>query len=402
MKCDIVVVGAGPAGSTAAKYLAKKNFEVVLVDKHKFPRPKPCGGGVPIGTVKRFPYVEDYNLIDSFSYGGFIHSPSLKYSIELNEEKPIVAMVSREKFDHGLVNIAVDSGATFVDEKRVKDVHISKENARVVLQDGSSIESKMLVGADGVSSVVAKKSGLATCRMINVCVFQEYLVGERNIVEYATEQRLCHIHLMYHGIPGYAWIFPKKDRFNIGVGEFMPYKKYAPKSVRLRDVYKSYFQMLKQKSLIPKDLGMGRCRGGSIPVFPLEKTYAYRLLLCGDAAGFINPISGGGIHFAMESGELAARVIAKSLESDNFNDKFLMQYQRLWKEAFGKDLDTFARFINIWLRQTERFIRIACKDKRFIHIASEFLYGNLRIRDYRSKILLYYLQDWMKDLFGML
>jgi len=182
----------------------------------------------------------------------------------------------------------------------------------------------------------------------------------------------------------------------------MPYKKYATKNVKLIDVYKSYFQLLKQQRLIPKDFTMGRCKGGSVPIFPLKKTYADRLLLCGDAAGFINPISGGGIHFAMGSGELAAGVIAEALESDNFHDKFLSQYQRLWKEAFGKDFQTFARFINIWLRQTERFIRIVCKDKRFTNIASDFIHGNLRIRDYRGKILLYYLQDLVKDLFGML
>jgi len=205
MNYDVIVVGAGPAGSTAAKCLAEKGITVLLLDKERFPRMKPCGGGIPINTVKRFSYLEDYDLIESFSYGGFIHSPSQKYSIELNEEKPIVAMISREKFDYGLVNIAVDSGTHFIDGEKIKDVHISKDNAQVVLHDGSSIESKMIVGADGVSSVVAKKSGLAPQqRRVNVCIFQEYPVEEKVIIEYATEQRLSHIHLMYYGIPGYA------------------------------------------------------------------------------------------------------------------------------------------------------------------------------------------------------
>lgn len=146
MKRDVVVVGAGPAGSTVAKFLAEKGFQVVLVDKHKFPRDKPCGGSVPMGTFKRFPYLNNYDLIDAHSYGGFIHSPSLKHQIELHSEKPVVAMVSRETFDHGLALIAVDHGAQFLDGKHVKDVFISSDKAVVTLDDQTTISSEVVIG----------------------------------------------------------------------------------------------------------------------------------------------------------------------------------------------------------------------------------------------------------------
>jgi geranylgeranyl reductase family protein len=403
MNYDVIVVGAGPAGSTAAKYLAEKGFNVLLVDKERFPREKPCGGGIPINTFKRFSYLNEYKLIECYSYGGFIHSPSLKYSMKFSSEQPIVAMVSREEFDNGLVNIAIDSGTQFMDGKKVQDLQITDDKVRITLQDGSYLESKMLVGADGIPSIIAKRSGLASKeKMVNVCIFQEYEVGEKIMDEYSTEKRLSHIHLQYDGVPGYAWIFPKKDRFNIGIGEFMPYRKHSTKKVRLIDVYKSYFQLLKQKRLVPKDLDIGKCKGGIVPVFPLDKTYSNRLILCGDAAGFINPISGGGIYFAMASGEIASKIITKAFESENFYSSYLLQYQTQWKEDFGKDLQTFSRFTNIWLRQTEQFIRVASKDERFGQIASDFLYGNLRIRDHRWKLILYYLQDRLKDFFGLL
>lgn len=395
---DVIVVGAGPAGSTAAKCISEKGFNVLLLDKERFPRPKPCGGGVPISTLKRFPYLQDYDLIECYSYGGFIHSPSLKYSLKLDEEKPIGGTFSREKFDHGLTRIAVENGTHFIDGKTAIDVKISKDKAQVFLKDGSSFESKIIIGADGVSSIIAKKSGLGTFKkIINVCVFQEYNVGKKTVEKYSTEKRALHIHLMYDGIAGYAWLFPKKECFNIGIGEFLPLKKHSTRKKKLIDVYKSYFELLKQKKLIPKDLAIGRCKGGVVPSFPLKKTYSDRLLLCGDAAGFINPVSGGGIYFAMVSGELAAGVTTKALESDDFHGSFLSQYQTLWKEDFGKDLHTFAHFANIWLGQTERFIRVACKDERFTKIASDFLYGNLRIRDYRWKLIFYYIQDWLKN-----
>jgi flavin-dependent dehydrogenase len=71
VKYDVIIVGAGPAGSTAAFFLAKKGFKVLFIDKHKFPRVKPCGGGIPMAAFKRFSYIEKYNLVDSYCYGGF-------------------------------------------------------------------------------------------------------------------------------------------------------------------------------------------------------------------------------------------------------------------------------------------------------------------------------------------
>jgi geranylgeranyl reductase family protein len=403
MKYDIVVVGAGPAGSTAATFLAKKGFKVVLIDKDKFPREKPCGGGIPINTFKRFPYLKESDFIESYSYGGFIHSPSLKYKIEFHREKPIVAMVKRDKFDHGLALIAVDNGAQFLDGKRVKDVNIYPDKAEVFLNDQTTILSDVVIGADGIPSTIARKSGLTPKdKKVNVCVFQEYNLDEKTLDEYATKERFGHIYLVYNNIPGYAWLFPKKDCFNIGVGEFMPFRKHIPKKVSLVETYNSYFRFLKKEKLIPEYLRIGKLKGGSVPIYPLEQTYGDRLLLCGDAAGFINPVSGGGIHFAMVSGENAATVIGDAFENENFNSSFLSRYQQMWMEEFGKDLKTFARFVNIWLRHAEKIVKIVSKDHRFADIAEKYLYENIRIQDYRGKIMAYYLQDRIKDALGLI
>jgi geranylgeranyl reductase family protein len=403
VKCDVVVVGAGPAGSTAATFLAKKGLKVVLIDKEKFPRDKPCGGGIPISTFKRFPYLKDSDFIESYSYGGFFHSPSLKYKIEFHSEKPIVAMVKRDRFDHGLALIAVDNGTQFLDGKKVTDVNIKTDKTEVTLDDKTKISSEVLIGADGMTSLIARKSGLLTQdRKVNVCAFQEFKLNEKTLDEYATKERVGHIHLMYKNIPGYAWLFPKKDSFNIGVGEFMPFRKYAPEKVDLIKAFNSYFQFIKEEKLIPKSLKIGKLKGGSIPIYPLKKTYADRLLLCGDAAGFINPMSGGGIHFAMVSGENAATVIGDAFKHEKFKSPFLSQYQQMWMEEFGKDLKTFARFVNIWLRHAEKLIKIASKNHRLTDIAAKVLFGDIRIRDYRGKIMAYYIQDRIKDALGLI
>ena len=83
---DVVIVGAGPAGSTAAKYLAEKKLKVILIDKEKFPRNKSCGGGLPLKVLKQFDYLEKNNLIESYTYGGYIYSSSLKYVIDAKKE----------------------------------------------------------------------------------------------------------------------------------------------------------------------------------------------------------------------------------------------------------------------------------------------------------------------------
>ena len=85
-KIDVCIVGAGPAGSTAAKFLSEQGFKVLLIDKDEYPRDKPCGGGLPHQVLKRFDYINNKTFIDSYSYGGYAVSPSFKYKLELHRK----------------------------------------------------------------------------------------------------------------------------------------------------------------------------------------------------------------------------------------------------------------------------------------------------------------------------
>jgi geranylgeranyl reductase family protein len=402
LRYDVVVVGAGPAGSTAAKVLSEKGVKVLLLDKSKFPRDKPCGGGLPYRVLNRFNYVKNKDLIESYSYGGVSYSPSLKYKATYKKNDPVAAMVLREKFDSGLAQLAIDSGADFIDGKTVKDVKISKEKARIILDDKTEVDSEIVVGADGVWSIVAKKTGLSPPKKyLGICIMHEYDLGEDTINSYFGEEKMCHIHLNFQGIIGYGWVFPKKQHLNIGVGKISPDTHISKTKMDLLTIYKNYIKTLKKTKIIPKNLEIGKCKGGALHIGPLEKTYADRVIICGDASGFLNPLTGEGIYYAMSSGEIAAGVITKALEVSDTSEIFLSMYQKNWKKDFGKDIESLIGSSSSMGGNLEKFVRLASKNEKLADIAIGVLQGRLSIQDYNLELIVRYLFASFKDRIGI-
>ena len=109
-------------------------------------------------------------------------------------------------------------------------------------------------------------------------------------------------------------------------------------------------------------------------------------MLCGDAAGFINPITGEGIYYAMVSGKIAADVIAEGLKSNDLSSRFLSRYQTLWNYDFGKDLKALGRFNNQWGKDSERIIRLMTRDKKFAKLIIGVTGGQISFRKYRTPV----------------
>jgi len=398
MKYDVAVVGAGPAGSTAAKYLAEKRINVVLLDKNKFPRDKPCGGGLPSHVWKRFPYVKTEDIIESYSYSGCAYSPSLKYKAVLKKDDPIVGMVLREKFDNKLVEFALDKGADLIDGETVKNIKILKDKARLILDDKKEIDAEIVVGADGVWSIIADKLGLAPPkgRTIGVCMFQEYDLGEETVNRFFGNEKMCFIHLRFQDMMGYGWVFPKKQHLNIGVGRIRPDVEQSKSKTSLSTIYKEYIKTLKKTNIIPGDLTVGKCKGGALPIAPLKKTYSDRVLLCGDAAGFLNPLSGEGIYYAMSSGQIAADVIAESLEKGDNSEIFLSSYQTRWMNDFGKEIYEFLR-LPAYRGNIEYLVELASKNKKLADIVLGVMHGGSSFRDCKLELTLRFLVAHYKN-----
>jgi geranylgeranyl reductase family protein len=403
MQYDVVIIGAGPAGSTAAKFLSEKGVRVLLVDKSTFPRDKPCGGGLPARVLKRYKYIEENGLIESCSYDIRLYSFSLKHTIDIQRDTPLIAMVLRGKFDEGLVNLAMRSGAMFLPGKTVQNLKISNENVCVVLSDGSEIESRYVIAADGMWSSIGKQLGEnQSGKNIGVCVVQEYRLPKTTLDEFFSEKRRVHIHLNVLGVAGYGWVFPKHEHVNIGICEFRQAIDSSKTKKNIKRLYEGYLKILKENKIIPDTLQADNLKGGVFPTHPVNCTNKDRVLLCGDAAGLANPLTGEGIYNAFVSGEIAADVISKALESGTTDNKALMTYETRWKKDCGDDLGFFYRVSKQWGIGKENIVRLVGKDTQLIDIVLNHVVNLGSMKKYRWRLARRYLYIYLKDRLGLL
>lgn len=402
MNYDVVVVGAGPAGATAAKFLAEKGIKVLLLDKSRFPRDKPCGGVLSIRTLKRFPYISE-NLVSSYAYECNISSSSLKNQFHVQTKDPISAFVIRKDFDHGLVKLAVQSGVTFRDGVSVTDFQLINDKVLLQLANGESVESRLVIGADGVWSIIAKKAGLGQhYPFIGRCLYQEVPLSASLLDQYFSGMNKASLFVKFMGVDGFGWVVPKKDCVNIGIGEIQPSAAQRVKKPPLKEVYRQFIHILKKENVIPSTIDSETMRGGALPIRPFKRTYADHVLLCGDAAGQMNPLTGDGIHYAMSAGMFAADIAAKSLERKSTNALSLSEYQRLWVNDFGGEIKIFQRVLNMLLKEgrDETYIRVLSRDPQIFDLLFTMANTQGRIQDYQWKVVRRFISAYLKDFFG--
>jgi geranylgeranyl reductase family protein len=288
---DVLVVGAGPAGSSTAIHLGRAGARVLLADKARFPRDKPCGGGLTGRALKRIPVDPSPVVerdVDRFEL-------RLRYgsSFTRGHDEPLIRMTQRRRLDAFLVERAADAGAVVRDGVRVEGLEAGESRiaARV---GGSVVEADVLVGADGANGVVARTAGLGDGIVRGVAlegnVPLERLGGDL--------ERTAVIELAV--LPGgYGWIFPKGDHANLGVGG------WGSEGPRLRD----HLARLARAHGLPFD-SLSELRGHRLPMRRLGTPAATgRVLLVGDAAGLVDPLSGDGMYEAFVSARLAADAV---------------------------------------------------------------------------------------------
>lgn len=357
VKYDLIVVGGGPAGSTAAKEAAKRGLNVLLIDKAKFPRVKPCAGAIRADVLDLLDF--DITSVLHRKISGFsIFSPSgIRADCLLKDRLRPGYTIMRDEFDNQLLHEAKKAGVDVFEETTVVKAHQNNRNTRVETKDGNTYEASFLIGADGINSVVAKSlrfydgwkqdtAGLA--------LEIEVEVGESKVREICGEPSGydADFFFMYFGnVPhGYTWCFPKRSILSLGAW------CRQDKASSLREYYNEWFKQFKEEYKIKtKILSDTSAR---FPIRVQCNKAMGRTILIGDAAGLVDPFTGEGIPYAIESGILAATAISKALTEKNTDA--LRVYEQQCNERLISRLrvfDSISKMLYKSVRNLEVFIR---------------------------------------------
>jgi geranylgeranyl reductase family protein len=391
-KFDCVICGAGPAGSTAAKYLAESGLRVAVLDKDTYPRDKPCGGGLRPSIVDEFEHVREglSRIPHTVCKRAIMYPPSLKNHVDYRPGKAVLYNIQRKHFDNLLLDYAKDANAIVFEGEHVKDVVPKSEGYVLRTKSGMEVEGKMVIGAGGMHDPVARymriKEGLPEKwpkSEIGLAVVKEYTVDDSFILDRYGEERTCHFHLKPNNLYGYAWTFSKENAINIGFGAFWKYMK----EIDIKEQFSYYLNYLKKEKLVPRDLEIGHPKGAPIPLRgAIKTTYSDNMILVGDAAGFVSPIGGDGIYFSLDSARIAANVVKYASENDSFRKETLARYQEEWQARWGKDLETLCYFADKIFKSTEKIMNYACKDDVFKKMAVSLYTGDQKATDLKFKI----------------
>jgi geranylgeranyl reductase family protein len=298
---DCVIVGAGPGGATFARKSALKGLKTLLIEKESFPRKKVCGGGLTpaIGGLFDFDHQE---TIERVTRGITFLSRDETQDCTWHPDGMAVQMVSRRNFDHFLVRQAVDAGAVLAEGTKVISVKESTNNVTVLTDKGDEIAAPIVIGADGAQSVVAAGAGLYRGRG-GVAIEAEVYPRDRDALDEHGDRAI----FGFGFIPkGYGWVFPKKDHFSVGIGT--AYGR-LPGLVSLYHRFKTRFDFL-------KDADEGDRRGWFLPYCTSSGSMnTPRICLIGDSAHLVDPFSGEGIYYAVQSATIAAETVFEELEA---------------------------------------------------------------------------------------
>jgi geranylgeranyl reductase family protein len=312
---DVIVVGAGPAGSYLSHLLSKSGFSVLNLEEHtEVGRPVECTGVV---TERVFKYVRSKSIANTVTGANVVFPGGRNLKIGKKEKTMIIY---RDSFDKDVSAMAIESSTDLRLGSKAIEVSAHPDHAEVTFRSsGNRVteRARIVVGADGANSIVRKS--LFQHRPGRVV--STYQVEASHRME---EQDSVSVYLGSSYSNGFfGWAVPAGNITRIGLGS-------------LSGGSSAYFlRLLKEFIPEPKAISI---TGGPIPISYLKRTHGHRAILVGDAGGIVKPLTGGGIYTGIVSSFWAHRAIQEALESDRCDEKFLSRYEKYWKSEIGKEL----------------------------------------------------------------
>jgi digeranylgeranylglycerophospholipid reductase len=334
MKYDAVIIGSGPAGSVTARFAAEKGAKVLIVERRaEVGVPVLCGEGIS-QKVDNYKILEGKRWIATKMIGARIFSPNgtkitLAAEYAGNETGYVVY---RDIFDQELARGALEKGAEIM--LNTCAVNLLKKNGHINgitaqhFDETIEIEADIVVGADGVESRIGKWAGIQTTLKphdLETCA--QYTLSHID-----WDSSYCDFFLGSKVAPGgYVWVFPKgKDVANVGIGVLASLSEPGKAKHMLDKFITSHPELKKGQPL--------RLITGADPVAEPIQSVKDNLLLVGDAARQVDPITGGGLMHAIEAGKYAGETIGSAVEKQSFDSQTLMDYENRWRAAFVKKL----------------------------------------------------------------
>jgi len=337
--CDVLVVGAGPAGSMAAKTAAELGGDVIFIEEHEVPgTPVYCAEGLSMGGIRAGGLEAVSPYVTQQIRTARVIAPNGN-SLDITSENWTGFTLDRQAFDKALADNAVDAGANLMTETRAIDVIWDGKQIVGVkaLNDGKevSLYAKVVIGADGHWSIIRRRAGLLKY-FPDYLTCAQYQLGGLDLEDPTVNE--FYVGKKY-APGGYAWVFPKgKSIANVGLGVR---KKHDKAAVEYLKDFIGNDPRFRNAKILKKT-------GGICPVSgTIEKYIINGLMLVGDAAGMLIPMTGAGIHSGIESGKMAGKVAAEAVKEGAVSEKRLHEYKVEFEKNWGKRIKESGRILEM-------------------------------------------------------
>jgi geranylgeranyl reductase family protein len=391
---EVLVAGAGPAGAVAALRLARAGVRVVMIERDALPRQKPCGGGISTRVLRRFPWLsEALATIPAHAVSSlYLEGPSGEV-FRTQADGPVVILIRRIEFDAMLAGLAVRAGAELLAPAAIAQARQDADGVTLRTRDGRELRAPMVIAADGVNSVIARRLGMNPGwppARLALDMMEETPVASLR----AAEPDTLSVFYGYGGAHGYAYIFPKREHVNVGIGYALPYFKERV-DLTPYDLQQTFVGDLRARGLLDGTSQRRHFTPFLIPIGgPLRRAAAGRVLLAGDAGGFVNGFSAEGIYYAMVTGELAAGAVLLARRGGGVDPAAARRaYQRAWKREIGAELRDSVLIQKYLFPNPARMDRIVHGAKtrpEFPRVLVDYASGRLSYRAARRRMLWYF------------